>query len=360
MANDGNVTECGLTGYSCLGKKRRGDGSINVNRCPAFCCGATQNRKAPHLDLTTEKDIKVPIIRPTRLPPPPLKRVSNWLERRAGVVDTFMSGRPSYLRGRQEVSIPEPPSIAARRKSSNATSLQLQAALPHTAANDPKARAYGALYQTPSPIQTFAAGKNSDYFRTSHTGTGGGPSMGTISPNVALAPHPRNRSSLYGQPPTPNITQHVPAWNLREEPRSRGGSLSVKGPEQVGDTNDDPLHILDTLPIQNLRLNPNASASDSRCGTLKRPHPVTEERRTSSWPSHVVLDASTSGLATRRLANAQGTLHGPLHGEDQSRPITVKLRPVEPVPNATRPPELGKSSRSPSQLNHPSAADRLT
>jgi hypothetical protein len=247
--------------------------------------------------------------------------------------------RPSYLRGQSAVPIPEPPSIAARRRNSNATSLQLQPAIA-----DSKARAYGhgAPYQTPSPKQTYSAGKNADYFRVSHTGAGG-QSGGATSPSVNLA-HQRHRSNIYGQPPTPSITQHVPAWNLREEPRSRGGSIS--GPELPAAT-DDPLHILDTLPIQNMRLNANASASDSRCGTLKRPAQVTEERRTTTWPSAVVLDASTSGIANRRLANAA----------EQSRPITAKVRSVEPVANTTRPPQLSNLSRSPSQLNRPPAAD---
>jgi len=260
--------------------------------------------------------------------------------------------RPSYLRGQSALPIPEPPSIAARRRNSNATTLQLQPAIA-----DAKARAYGGQYQTPSPKQTYAAGgKNADYFRASHTGAGGS-SVGTISPSVNMAHHhQRHRSSMYGQPPTPSITQHVPAWNLREEPRSRGGSIS--GPEPTGAT-DDPLHILDTLPIQNMRLNANASASDSRCGTLKRPAQVTEERRTTTWPasSTVVLDASTSGIANRRLANGGQGTGAVTHRGEQSRPITANLRSVEPVPNTTRSPELSNLSRSPSQLNRPPAAD---
>lgn len=257
--------------------------------------------------------------------------------------------RPSYLRGRQEVPIPEPPSLAARRRNSNATTLQLQST---AAIADPKARAYGAIYQTPSPKQTFAAGKNSDYFRTSHTSSGS-PTLSTISPTIGLA-HQRNRSSLYGQPPTPSITQHVPAWNMHEEPRSRGGSITSS--DMSGD-NDDPLHILDTLPIHKLRLNANAPVSDSRCGTLKRPLTVTEERRSTTWPAGANLDASTSGIANRRLASTTNGTAPVAPRLEQSRPITAKLRAVEPVPNTTRLAELGKQSRSPSQLNRPQAAD---
>lgn len=246
--------------------------------------------------------------------------------------------RPSYLRGQQPVPIPEPPSIAARRRNSNATTLQLQAAIA-----DPKARSgaqvySSGLYQTPSPKQTFGASKNADYFRASHTGSTGPPSsIGSISPSVHQQQRPHHQSqysySRYGQPPTPNITQHIAAWNMREEPRSRGGSISESPIAVATSVSDDPLHILDTLPIQNMRLNANASASDSRCGTLKRPAQVTEERRTSTWPANgVVLDASTSGtIANRRLANPTHALR-----PEQSRPITANPRTVEPVLNSTR------------------------
>jgi hypothetical protein len=245
--------------------------------------------------------------------------------------------RPSYLRGQQPVPIPEPPSIAARRRSSNATSLQLQPAVADSKARSGAQVYSSGLYQTPSPKQTFGASKNADYFRASHTGGTGPPSVGSISPSVNMGHqrhhHPQYSYSRYGQPPTPNITQHIPAWNMREEPRSRGGSISESPVAVATSVSDDPLHILDTLPIQNMRLNANASASDSRCGTLKRPAQVTEERRTSTWPSNVVLDASTSGtIANRRLAN-----HGaPALRPEQSRPITANPRTVEPVLNSTR------------------------
>jgi hypothetical protein len=79
--------------------------------------------------------------------------------------------RQSYLSGRTEV--PEPPSIAARRRNSNAVSLQLQ-----TTMVDPKHRGNpnaNANVLTPSPKANMSV-KSGDYFRTSH---GAAPPVGS-------------------------------------------------------------------------------------------------------------------------------------------------------------------------------------
>ncbi|KAG8813523.1 hypothetical protein FRC17_001537, partial [Serendipita sp. 399] len=232
--------------------------------------------------------------------------------------------RPSLLRGRQEV--PEPPSIAARRRNSNAAPVQLQ-----TQVLDPKTRSYAAyIAQTPSPKQAYAPAKNNDYFRNAH---GSGTSSFVTSPHTSMSgssaqTHQRHRSSYYGQPPTPGVTQHVPAWNIQEQ-RARNGSISEK--PVAGDAADDPLHILDTLPIQNLRLNSSAPAPDSRCGTLKRPMAVGEDRRTTARPTDVVLNPNTSTIANRRNVMV-GSHHSTMASVglgDQSRQLAA-LRPVEP------------------------------
>jgi len=267
--------------------------------------------------------------------------------------------RPSYLRGRQE--IPEPPSIAARRRNSTATSNQLQ---PTTV--DLKGRNYSHFNaQTPSPKQTFSSVKSSDYFRNAHGAGGTGSSTGTTSPyalsnlNSTNQQQARRQASLYGQPPTPSVHQHVPAWNIREG-REREGSFSDYGGPGVGETADDPLNILDTLPIQNLRLTSNAPLSDSRCGTLKRPVAPIEDRRSTTWPADVVLNAntSTSGIASRRLQAGVAQGHGMSSAVvNQSRPMIGKLRPVEPDATARRSPEHGKLPHSTSHLNHATPAD---
>lgn len=85
--------------------------------------------------------------------------------------------RPSYLSGRPEV--PEPPSIAARRRNSNAATLQLQ-----TTMVDPKHRVNpGATVLTPSP-KTTTSTKSGDYFRASH---GGAPPVGTFHFNLRIS-----------------------------------------------------------------------------------------------------------------------------------------------------------------------------
>ncbi|KAG8831362.1 hypothetical protein FRB91_006506 [Serendipita sp. 411] len=236
--------------------------------------------------------------------------------------------RPSLLRGRQEV--PEPPSIAARRRNSNAAQIQLQ-----TQVLDPKSRSYTAyVAQTPSPKQAYAPAKNSDYFRNAHAS---GSPVTVTSPYASLSgsaaqTHQRHRTSYYGQPPTPGVHQHVPAWNLQEQQRARAGSLS--DPLSPKETTEDPLHILDTLPIQNLRLNGSAPVPDSRCGTLKRPNAVGDDRRMTARPNDVVLNPNTSTIANRRNVMVGG--HGPLTSGvgggilgDQSRQKSA-LRPVEP------------------------------
>lgn len=283
-----------------------------------------------------------------------------------------MTSRPAYLRGRQEV--PEPPSIAARRRNSTATTVQLA-----PVSLDPKSRQYAHyIPQTPSPKVTFGSAKSTDYFRTA--GHGGTPSSstGTTSPyalsnlNSTNQQQARRLSSAYGQPPTPSVHQHVPAWHVRDEvavSRERGSSFSDHGGSE-NNAEDDPLNILDTLPIQNLRLGPssaNAPMSDSRCGTLKRPtmmSPV-EERRTNTWPAenNIALNAS-GGIASRRLATAatagmvghesQSHLHH--HNTSSSRPVQ-RLRTVEPDTTVRRPPELSKLPHSTPHLNHATPAD---
>lgn len=271
--------------------------------------------------------------------------------------------RPAYLKGRQEV--PEPPSIAARRRNSTAASVQLQPAVV-----DSKGRQYAHFNpQTPSPKQTFSSAKSSDYFRNAHGGGLVGSVTGSTSPyalsnlNSTNQQQVRRLSSIYGQPPTPSVHQHVPAWKLGEG-REREGSSSDHGSSGYVETADDPLNILDTLPIQNLRLNSNAPLSDSRCGTLKRPTVPIEDRRTNTWPADVVLNAnpSTSGIASRRLqANVtSGVSQG--HGVssavvNQSRGGAGKLRAVEPDTTVRRPPELNKLPHSTQHLNQVSPAD---
>ena len=242
--------------------------------------------------------------------------------------------RPSYLRGRQEVAIPEPPSIAARRRNSNAAVLQLQPGIV-----DPKARSMAAYTQTPSPKQQT---KSDSYFRHAHS---------IIPPTSATSPYAlangtstTQRHRLYGhqQPPTP-ISQHIPAWQILEEQRPRGGSIS--GSSTGGDSADDPLNILDTLPIQNLRISGNAPASDSRCGSLRRPGvggTDDQHGRRTTWPAEVVLNPSASGIASRR--NATGTLlggtavvaGGTAGGGEQIRISTVKHRTAEPESTVRR------------------------
>lgn len=244
----------------------------------------------------------------------------------------------SYLRGRQE--IPEPPSIAARRRNSNAASLQLQPAVC-----DVSSRSNLTFNpQTPSPKQTFGSGKVNDYFRFSQ---GDGSITGMISPPLApnFKPnsHQRQRSSHYGQPPTPGARQHIPAWNLREEQTRE--ALGVDS--TVDNTADDPLHILDTLPIQNMRIRSNAPASDSRCGTLKRPAGMGEERR-ATWPKDAELDPTSSALHNRRNPSGAMGVHGtgaPGLAQQQSRPITSNLRPAEPSAKFTSLPEPAKPPR---------------
>jgi len=268
----------------------------------------------------------------------------------------------SYLKGRQEV--PEPPSIAARRRNSTATSVQLA-----PAPGDPKSRQYAHFIpQTPSPKQSFSPGKPTDYFRYSHGGGVVGSATGTTSPyalsnlNSTNQQQARRLSSINAQPPTPNVHQHVPAWNLREG-RERQGSLSDHGSPGFPEATDDPLNILDTLPIQNLRLNSNAPPSDLRCGTLKRVAVPIEDHRTNTWPAGVVLNAnpSTSGIASRRL-QANASAAGPGHGipnaiVTQSRAVVGKLRPVEPDTSARRSPEHSKLPHSTPHLNHATPAD---
>jgi hypothetical protein len=272
--------------------------------------------------------------------------------------------RPVYLKGRQEV--PEPPSIAARRRNSTAASVQLQSA----PAVDLKGRQFAHYNpQTPSPKQTFSSAKSSDYFRGAHGGSLAGSATGSTSPyalsnlNSTNQQQVRRLSSIYGQPPTPSVTQHVPAWNLREG-REREGSFSDYGSPGSVETADDPLNILDTLPIQNLRLNSNAPVSDSRCGTLKRPAAPIEDRRTNTWPADVVLNAntSTSGIASRRLQANATSAAPPGHGinsavVNQSRGGAGKFRSVEPDTPLRRSPELSKLPHSTSHLNHATPAD---
>lgn len=250
-----------------------------------------------------------------------------------------MSSRPtSYLRGRPEV--PEPPSIAARRRNSAATSVQLV----------PKQYAH-FIPQTPSPQHTFASAKSTDYFRNVH---GAPPGNGTTSPYALSNLNSTNQQQArrYGQPPTPSVHQHVPAWN-----RDRQGSVSdYGGSENNHGAEDDPLNILDTLPIQNLRLGSNAPLSDSKCGTLKRPNAPVDDRRTNTWPAEVVLNANTStgGIASRRLASAATTGHE--SSTNSSRPVQ-RLRTVEPETTARRPPEHSKLPHSTHHLNHATPAD---
>lgn len=159
--------------------------------------------------------------------------------------------------------------------------------------------------------------------------------------------------SRYEQPPTPGVHQHIPPWNLRDEVQKQASSDA-----QIDAA--DPLNILDTLPIQNMKL--NMPATDSRCGTLKRPEAPVQERR-PTWPiNSASLNMNASGVASRRLL--QNSIHG--HGQgtgigappaDQSRTVTTQHRSMAPGPNVMRQTELSKLPRSPSQLTHAPTAD---
>jgi len=236
--------------------------------------------------------------------------------------------RPSYLSGRPEV--PEPPSIAARRRNSNAATLQLQ-----TTMVDPKHRVHpNATVLTPSPRAT-ASHKSGDYFRTTH-----GP---------APPPSLKRGQSRYEQPPTPGVHQHIPPWNLKDEVQKQASSDNRKDAA-------DPLNILDTLPLQSVL---NMPATDSRCGTLKRPPIAPADERRPTWPlNSASLNLNASGVASRRLLqnSMQGIqgIHGHHSGHhsgtgigappaDQSRTSHhTQLRSMAPGSQVMRQTELSK------------------